>query len=58
MVSVHECSLCPSKFGRKGELKEHKAAVHEDKKVFECSLCPYVFCYEDHLKQHIASVHD
>ena len=51
-------SLCPRKCGRKGELKKHKAVVHEDKKLFECSLCSYVFCYEDHLKQHIASVHD
>ena len=53
-----ECSLCPRKFGRKGELNVHIHIVHEKKKAFKCSLCTYKCGHKSDLNKHIACVHE
>ena len=57
-----ECSLCPSKFDLKSELKYHAWKQHYEKlskkRHLKCSLCQYTFDGKANLNRHIAAVHE
>ena len=63
MIDVVEkkfkCDLCDFKFKKKGNLKQHKANVHDIGVVWHhCDLCDYKCKMNSSLKRHKADVHD
>ena len=53
-----KCDICDATFTQKSNLNNHKASVHEKKKVFICDIHMwYYFHLKNNLNQHIRGVH-
>ena len=48
-----QCDICPAKFTRRGNLKQHISNVHEGIKPHQCLHCPAKFAFKPALKRHL-----
>ena len=53
-----QCPICPTKFGKKSNLKVHITTVHEGNKPHKCLTCSATFGQKKGLKYHKSAVHD
>ena len=51
------CPKCPSMFKSRGDLRRHKATIHDKVKPFECDKCGATFGHRGHLNRHVKTVH-
>ncbi|XP_055842587.1 zinc finger protein 91-like [Episyrphus balteatus] len=58
--TANDCRFCPKKFNRIGDLKNHIAMHHSDKKYFtphECLICSRKFARKEHVHRHMEKIH-
>ena len=52
------CRICIKTFSRKGNLKNHVKAVHDETKEHQCESCKKTFSEKGNLERHIRIVHE
>ena len=54
----HKCKKCDAEFNKESHLKDHNAAIHEEKRPHRCKMCSLAFSFSTDLINHVSVVHD
>ena len=54
----HKCKKCDAEFNKESHLKDHNAAIHEEKRPHKCKMCSLAFSFSTDLINHVTVVHD